>query len=255
MIPNIKQGFTNQNGKSFDKIREISYKKGELSGNLGILVADTGVKGGSDSDSFFSDNDGVLIYQSRTNPFVAYRIYRAYAEYGFNGCGDDKLIQALMERQPGVLLTKFPTGVVTFEQRIIGQEIPYYPNDITLARFLELYKNVNPLKIYRTVLKVLKEMYDNGIIYLDIHPGNFMLNPNLPDIKINTIDFDETYIKIDNFTAYNKERFFYNYKTMIDKSNKLAGLDNKLSSFLTTNNFDDTYGQLDAMEKTLLKKK
>ena len=257
MIPRTKQGFINQSGQYFDKVMEIAYQKGELFDHLGTLVAQTSNKKDSFSESFSFDTEGVLIYQSKQDPFTAHRIYQAYAEPGFDGNGDDKLIQKLMERQSSIFLTSFPWGVVTSDGNIIGQEIPFYPNDITLSQFLKRYPNVNPIKIYRAVLEVLKEMYDCEILYLDIHPGNFMIDPSLSNIKIHTIDFDNTYVKIADFTKYNKEMFFDNYKQLLIKSNKILGIYDNLEelSSIKVDNFHDTTCLLDDIEKQYLKRK
>lgn len=255
MSPIITQGYISKNGQYFDKVREIAYKTGELYNNLGTLVAETKKNNIGSSDSFSNDTTGVLIYQSNINPNVAYRIYKDYADCGYYDYNDYKFIQKMMERQLNISLTKFPTGVVTLDGNVIGQEVPYFYNSITVYDFLGKYKDVNPIKIYRGILEALKEMYENGILYLDIHPGNFMINPNLNNINIDTIDFEEKYLKIDDFSKNYINNFFENYKLLIENLNRIIKIDNKVPKFLTTDNFDDIYSQLDNMEKVLVKNK
>ena len=109
-IPRINQGFTNLNGTYFDKVKEVAFKKGELIGNLGTFVAET-----KREKSIWQEeenySDGVYIYQSLNDPHIAYRIYKCFADYGYNGENDDILIQKLLERQDAIKLSKFPIGV------------------------------------------------------------------------------------------------------------------------------------------------
>ena len=39
----------------------------------------------------------LIIYQSKNNPKIAYRIYKEFAEYKFNGYNDDILIENLQK--------------------------------------------------------------------------------------------------------------------------------------------------------------
>lgn len=254
MAPTIKQGYTSKSGIYYDKVREIAFEKGQLIGNLGNFVMETRNEMGS-SNKFSDDLNGVLIYQSRINPLVGYRIYKDYADCGYYGYSDYKFINQLNEKKDNILLSKFPTGVVTLYGNVIGQEIPYFPDHITLYNFFEKYKNINPVKIYRIILNILKEMYDNGIAYLDIHPGNFLINPNDTKTKIEVIDFEDKYLRFGQDAIKSKDNILYNYSTLIEKLNKLIGIDKDAFKFLTPYNFDNVDYQLDEIEKVLKKKK
>lgn len=250
MVPTIKEGFTSRNGEYFDKVREVAYKKGELFGSLGTLVSESSKNLGY-GNSFSGEENGVLIYQSNDNPDIAYRIYKDYADCVYYDYDDYKVLQKLLERQSKVKLTKFPTGVVTLDGYVIGQEIPYYRNFITLEKYFELHKDLNLMKIYRSILEILKEMYNNGIIYFDTHSGNFMIDSNF---KIAVIDFDKEYLKIDDFSDYYKKKFFDNFRYLINHCNDKAGISDKVPKFLLTDNFDDISFQIDTMEKVLTKR-
>ena len=253
MIPTITEKYVNNKNQTFSNVRHISYKKGELYGNLGKFVAETK----HEPNNWFSSTDnlteGVYVYQTYHDPNVAYRIYKCFADLGFNGYQDDILINELQKKQRLIKSTTFPTGVITLDGNIIGQEIPYFINNITLLELFKTYNNFDIVNIYLQVLSVLKEMYDNGILYLDNHPKNFMINPNLCDSKINTIDFERNFIRIDDWSKSDKEQFFSNYCTMINALNKIKELDIKLGKFVLTKSFDETYDEIEEMSKKLVK--
>jgi serine/threonine protein kinase len=249
-IPIISSTFTNRDGKHFDKVREIAFKKGELMGNLGKFVAETK----HERNPFFKCsgnlNNGVYIYQDYNNPLIAYRIYKSFADYRFNGFMDDELIQKLMERKDKITFSKLPTGVVTLDGLIIGQEIPYFPFSVTLHDYFLKFNNIEILKIYKRVLEQLKELYNNGIIYTDIHPNNFMINLN--DGNIDVIDFDYFLIKIDSASLTDLKKMLLNFNRMINYLNNICGVDLTISQFKLTENFEDTFYELDKMSKRLV---
>jgi len=245
MIPLIKDNYTNIKGEMFYNVREISYKKDELFGNLGRLVAET--KKENDLTDSLNSNGGVYIYQSHHNPDIAYRIYKEFAEYNFNGYNDDKLIQKLLERQNTILKTKFPTGVITLEGKIIGQEIPYYKNSITLLEYIKQNMYLDIIDLYINTLEILFELYKYGIIYIDIHSKNFVINPLTQ--KINLIDFDFNYVKFDDKSLIKKQ--LYNYKYMIDFLNNVLNISIKFNKVDT---YEQCFEQLNEMSKKLIKK-
>lgn len=254
MVPTISEKFTNSRGIQYNQVREIAYTKENIMGNLGIFVAET-----THENNLFIGNSptigsGVYIYQTKQDPNIAYRIYKQFADYGFNGYHDDKLIQSLRERQEKIQLSKFPTGVVTLNGKIIGQEIPYFPNKITLySLFLKYRDEISPIIFYRAVLDILKEMYDNGIIYLDNHPKNFMAEPGVDLSTIEVIDFDEQYVKFDDYSEKLRAQLFNNYKISVDTLNKICGVKEILGEFIPTTSFENAYEQLQIMEKKLIK--
>jgi len=253
-IPKITTGFTNINGQTFNYVREIAYKKEELYGNLGKFVNETKYE----YNCFFIDENnlsGVYIYQSYHNPNIAYRIYKEFAENNFNGYFDDILIEQLSERQKNVFLSKFPTGVVTLEGRIIGQEIPYFENSITLLEYSKMKNvNLNPINLYIKILDILKELLDNGIVYLDIHPKNFMIDMKSLNKEVKIIDFDSTYVKFEDNKRLIRQQL-YNYRKMIDFLNNRFNIIDEIGYFDEVDNFQDCFEQLDDMSKKLVKKK
>ena len=108
---------------------------------------------------------------------------------------------------------------------------------------------MHPFEIYLKILDILYELYQNGIVYLDNHANNFMINPK-DNNKINIIDFDITYVKFDDHPA-ELRRLFENYRTMIDNLNKILGIYGIIGRFEQAPNFIDTYQELNYLSKTL----
>jgi len=255
LIPRTENMFTNIKGITFENVREIAYKKGQLYSNLGRYIVETKYEPSLFFDEDTSLETGVYIYQSYDNPNVAYRIYKEFADYGFDGYGDDKLIQELVVRQHNVFLSKFPTGVVTLDGKIIGQEIPYFHSSVVLFECtIDSFKDKNPINVYKKILEILKELFDNGITYLDVHSRNFMLDLSSLDEKIDIIDFDSQYIKFDDNSLYSLEKLFSNYSRMINFLNTKFSIVDIVDSFIEVDNFDDAFVQLEEMNKRLCKK-
>lgn len=248
-MPVIQESFIDKNGKLYDNVRDIQYNKENLYGNLGTFVAETKKE---DNVWLNNEEDGVYIYQTYHNPNIAYRIYKRFAEYNFNGEKDEVLINELQKRQNLIKLSKFPTGVVTKDGNIIGQEIPYFQNNINLMELFKFHNNYDVFNIYLQVLDILKEMYDNGILYFDNHAKNFMIDPNNTE-TVNIIDFEHQYVKFDEWSKYDLNTLFDNYANMINILNKINELDFKLGKFIKTNNFLDTYEEISDMQKKLVK--
>ena len=77
-IPRINNCFVHTKGEYFNKVREVAFKSGELIGNLGTYVNETK----REFNMLFSDDnlsEGVYIYQTFSNPLIAYRIYKTFA--------------------------------------------------------------------------------------------------------------------------------------------------------------------------------
>lgn len=217
----IKKGFINSNGKVYDNIRDIHFEKfSDLSGNLGPLVFESSqVK----SDNLFADDTHMYIFRSKYDPNIALRIYDDYGSYKYTYHGDDKLVSELQARQKNIKLTDFPTGIVSIENKVIGQEIPLYNDSITLFSYLKENKNIKlPTHYYLEMLKILKELYINGILYLDSHGKNFLINPETEAIKL--IDFDLRYISFDKKINSVNDSMIVNLRNSITHLNRICGI-------------------------------
>lgn len=246
----LHENYINQIGKKYKGVKELSFTKDNIFGNVGRFISETEYER---SDFFGSDEEsGVYIYQDFNDPNIAYRIYKEFANCNFNGYRDDILISNLQKRQANIHLTKVPLGVVTLDGKIIGQIIYFFQNYITLYQFsMEKSREINYIKLYIRILTILKELYDNGILYLDIHAKNFMINSHN---KINLIDFEHGNIIFDDFNKSHIERFFTSFNNMLHVLNKNLGLEEVFENYIRTNNFDDTFYQLDTLSKKLVNK-
>ena len=250
-VPRRNDTFTNKKGMLFDKVKEIAYKQGELMGNLGKFVHETK----REPNIFFGEKDslepekGVFIYQNRQKPTKAYRIYKEFADYGFNGYNDDTLIQELQERKDGINLTEFPTGVVTYENKIIGQEIPYYEDYMSIHEFIQNFKDIDLPTLYRMILDILKELYDHGILYYDVHTKNFLIKNDESGIKVNLIDFEYDLMSFE-VTPQNLKRMLKNYASLVNGiHNYCKKIQDKV--YEDPSNFEEAYNRLDELKRKL----
>lgn len=246
----LYENYVSETKKMFKYVKELAFTKDNIFGNLGKFIDETKYE----SNDFFSSSDerGVYIYQDFHDSKIAYRIYKEFADYNFNGYNDDKLIENLQKRQSNIHLTKVPYGVVTLDGKIIGQIIYFYENYITLYQFsTKKSKEINYIKLYIRILKILKELYENGVLYLDIHAKNFMINENN---RINLIDFEDGNIIFDDFSKTNIQRFFTSFNNMIMILNKNLGIEELFENYIITSNFDDTFYQLEKLSKKLVNK-
>lgn len=62
--------------------------------------------------------------------------------------------------------------------------------------FREVVKNMKDkrvlLEIYQKIVMILQELKENGVLYTDVHPKNFMVNSEY-DVKL--IDFEYSLVK------------------------------------------------------------
>jgi hypothetical protein len=246
--PLIRNGFTNTSGQHFGNIREVAFTSDNFCGNIGKLVAETQY---DPTSVWVSTNDGVYIYQQKGKKDIAYRIYKGFADYKFNGYGDDKLVSTLVDRQSKIKLTDFPTGIISKDGYVIGQEIIYYENAPTLYDYsIKTNKNkIRSTKLYLGVLRCLKEMYDNGISYLDGHPKNFVLSND----ATKPIDFEASRMAIDYITPSQKKILFGNFKMMIEILNENFRIADVLGKVRENDNFEDTFENVMEMDYKLIK--
>ena len=236
----IKNGFKNYKNDYFDNIREIHFDKFEdLLGNLGSFILETH----SNEDLGFALNPGIYLYTSKLENNKAYRIYKDYANYKYLYYTDDKFVSKLQSVQPKIELTEFPTGVVTLGGKIIGTEIPYYKDSIAIGQCFKLNRNKKIItSYYLEILKILRELVKEEIIYKDINKGNLLINSN--NEKINLIDFDSVY------TVFCDENSFA-YIEMIDNFKRLITMLNQIKNIKFKENFNNTK-TLEELEESIL---
>jgi len=235
----IKNGFTNYRGEVYDNIKNYSYQENEPIYNFGKLVDGTEYKDNIFLSTSYNLNNGVDIYKSEFDENVALRIFRdtmgCCKNYKYVFHDDDKLVSKLQGIQKNVKLTDFPIGIVSIDKWVIGQIIPYYNGYDTLAKSVIKADENTIIQYYSNILTILKELYSNGIIYVDVRARNFMINKINSLVKL--IDFESGYLSFDN----SKSRYIdmmENLRVMINEINKLKDINFQLPTNITLNDVE-----------------
>ncbi len=132
-----------------------------------------------------SNNDyySVYIVQDPVQKDLAYRICKNYKNEHCNEKQDVVFIQRLYENGYKIQDIDFPYGVLTKNNRVIGQAIPYYDE----ALELDQCRNSNNIGSYvKQAYSYVDELYQHHIYYLDIHESNFLVTAS----GLKLIDFD-----------------------------------------------------------------
>lgn len=189
----LKNSFINKQGKEYI-IRNLCFDNCENNLNFGEYITESS----RDTSSFYCSENGVYIFKSLVYKNRAYRIYKDFKTSHCGAFQDAELIINLQKKQSNVFLTEFPTGIITLNSLIIGQEIPFYQEYITLRKFIKNNGTIDKNTII-LILKIFRELLSNDIIYSDIHSNNILINPNNFDIKL--IDFDPTFVKFEFYKS------------------------------------------------------
>lgn len=225
-MPTILNGFTSELGKTYQNIYDVHFNNpGDILNELGSPVYQS-----TNNNSF----DQVKIYRLPGLADKALRLDKNFLNYRYLVRHDDYLVSSLQERQKDVLLTDFPTGIVTIEDKIIGQLIPFYEDVVTLEyaakrNLINTYEDF--LDKILEILKIIRELLNAGIIYQDIHSYNFLYNKNTE--KLNLIDFDSKYIRFYHHQQ-SYEYMILNLKILISRLNRYYGIQ-------FNNDFDSLY--------------
>lgn len=218
----IKDNYVDSKGNKYN-IRNINISDISELRELGKYVAETK----REVSDFWTESDnlenGVYIYKSNYDPKKALRIYKDFALYKYTYHSDAKDISKLQEFQNKIKLTQFPTGILTIEDYVIGQEIPFYENYITLYESISKLKDIRKIfYYYDKMINILEELAQVGIIYKDLHVKNFMIKGN----SIKLIDFEnDAYMYSDN-TKYLLEKL----RILINFINEYLKIDFKVNS-------------------------
>lgn len=166
---------------------------------------------------------------------------------------EKEMLITLNNKQKDVPNVDFPIGYYRERKYNVGQIIKYYKDGISLDNICNdedllllgkyYYHNEDDLHnlflLFNDVLDLIYEMFENGIYYTDIHPGNIMLEHN--NTKI--IDFDANRISFNNKDEQ-LVNIMKNYCLFIKKV---------LNSFKLLEDYYDVYNDFDEA-KVLTKK-
>ena len=191
-----------------------------------------------------------------TNEYIIKYVYTVYTRKEMQLLKE--MLLKLKEKQSKVPSVDFPIGYCSHNKKIVGQIIKNYPEGISLEKFyksndlIDLDKyfshgedNIyNLFLLFRRVNKMLEEMFENGIYYTDIHPGNVILTGN--DAKI--IDFDYRYV---TFTDKDKRliNIMNNFALFVDRNLLNCRIYNDIN--ISFKNFDDAKTKLKKMENNV----
>lgn len=244
----INNNYIDNNGKEYKEIREINFpNKDSMIENIGNLIYETEREKGLFFSSSENLTEGVYIYQTNYDKKRALRIFKDWALYypkiarQYSCHKDPKLIEELKLREKNIKLTEFPTGIVTLEDYIIGQEIPFYEQTKNLYEISNEKGTKDILQYYLDIINILNELAKNDIIYTDCHAKNFVIN-YINNI-VHLIDFEPHQVFIDNK---------YKYKDMMYKIKQTINMINSIKNIPFEVNKEDT---LEELEETILSKK
>lgn len=188
---NIKKNYIDNTGKVFE-VRNVNFE------NLEDFrkVQDKFISESSNNGSSLSE-DGIYLYKSSYDETKGLRVYKDINLYQYTGYYDHKIVSELQKRQKNIKLSKFPTGILTIENKIVGQEVPLYKNSKTIYDYFEEgAMKKRPTQFYLEILNILKELCNEGIIYQDAHRRNFLVD-NITEI-VNIIDFESNLVDFSN---------------------------------------------------------
>lgn len=244
-LPEVRNSFTNNKGETFNNIREIAFFKNRNYGGFGDFICESHKMSMSFDDDYL---DGIYLYRSRIDANKAYRIDKQYLEPTFKGTGEEKIISQLQEKQGNIKLSEFPTGVVTMEGIVVGQEVPYYDGP-TLKSYAEnCTKPMLPTKIYIQLLDIIKEQFANGVYYSDVHANNYVLVNGI----VRPIDFQGHLLSIDKLYDFTRKNIFFYLTFMINKLNESFQIPEDLMKLSVFGDFDDGYEKVLRLEENLI---
>ena len=159
-----------------------------------------------EEDKIFFEDNNTIIYDIGDG--LGFKIEKSLFNKMRESYNIEEMVYSLVLRQSSVNLTDFPVGVVSCKRRCIGQVIKLYKNYVPLYDFVN---EDNIELLYSKVLMIVDELLDNGVLYLDIHENNFLVDDNC-DVKL--IDFESSCVIFDRISAGDKIECYDKIKKM-----------------------------------------
>ena len=117
----------------------------------------------------------------------------------------------------------FPIGYYKENNHIKGLIVYNYQDAVSLRQVIinnnlscyynhSLNEQENVLLLLNDILKIIEDLYNNGIIYTDINPGNFIIYKN--EVKI--IDFDPRYLFYEDDEDCYLKKTMANYRDLVN---------------------------------------
>lgn len=147
-------------------------------------------------------NEGTSCFIFKTEDNKYFKIYKSSLRY-INGIDDydDKEIKSkieyLISKKEEIKNTLMPLDKLMFNGKIVGVELNYMVNSITLREYLVNNKDIDLNMIKSRVLEIVYELINHGIVPTDPHCDNFLvsfLDTGQVDIKM--VDVDDQYVSV-----------------------------------------------------------
>lgn len=217
----IIKGFTDSKGQPFENIDNYLFnapKDNNIESKLFKVSHEEEPEGFGRSEE-----DGSYIYRDynlKTGEIYGVKLYKDF--YYCNHYKDAPMISELQNKQTLIKRTEFPTGIVSIDDRVVGQIIPFYDNSNPINKFIEVKKDINLKILYREILEILKELLNAGIIYKDINSGNFLIDEINNCIRL--IDFEPFFISFDKTCKTSYDSMLWNLKRMLQNLNEIVNV-------------------------------
>ena len=176
----------------------------------------------------------------------------------FNRTKTFHLLKQFMEKDE-IENVDYPIGYCKQNGALLGTIVPYYKDSISIKKIIYLYTLADLAKYYHhdnneitnlislllDILNLISTMYDNNIIYVDIHSGNFLIYEN----SIKVIDFEPGYVHFSDNSGKYFNRIINNYKMLVETICRKLKLENY--SVNKANTFMEMEKNVKSLEKRL----
>ena len=141
-----------------------------------------------------------------TNDYIIKYTYTPYTKKEREAYKE--MLVNLNSKQKDIKNIDFPIGYFRQRRKLMGLIIKYYQNSISCDNIFKhqdieevgkyYYHDEDSIRnlflLLDDVLKLVYEMFENGIYYSDLNSGNIVLDNN----QVKIIDFDPRFVKFDN---------------------------------------------------------
>jgi len=222
--PIIKSGYTDSTGRYFANVRNVAFSRKQ---NIFEYMGSPIITSSSNGYLILNNNDRSDVAYKMSQELINYQQELNYRNFYYAVDVNPQMINDLQNRQFRVRNTLFPDGIVTIDGYPVAQVIPYFRDSVTLKVFLEQHdKFVLPLDAYLQVLNNLKELYDNGICYSDIHLENFLVNVKTGKVDIIDFNVEDIYIMDSDNVCY--DFCAISLQDMLNNANKSIGIEDEI---------------------------
>ncbi len=179
--------------------------------------------------------------------------------YFFNRIRNLHLLKKLVEKQKIIDNIDFPIAYYKSLNMLKGFVIRYYHNASSLKEIASLYSLPqlnyyyshenneidNFISLLLDILDLIRNMYDNGVYYTDIHMGNFLFYKNI----VKVIDFEPGYVFFTDQNEYHLNIILKEYELLVNQL--IRAFELKRILFHSGNEFYSTEQNIKLIRKRL----